>query len=408
LLLWYNHARFGSFLEFGQQYQLAGVRVRGRSPFSWSAVPLNLFVYLFSPPDLVDHFSFIMHRAWQPIDLGAGEVTYMVEGVSSVVLLSPLCLFAILAWLKRRRAPTVPAVGGRMLLVLGVALAATFGMLLAFSGAAVRYLPDFSPWLMITALVGVGLALKNRHGRFEAGLARMFCRITVLCVFLCSAGYRGVRRDTQPVAFGLLALAANLPVSWAESLFGLQHGPVEVEFQVSRQPAGRVEMLIGAEGLSIEGWPHRHEYFAVEYSSGDMARFYFVQDGGTVLLRSDAVPLCPDATHRLTLAFGALYPQGPHPGFDDMTLSALAGHILLELDGRTLIEASYSRMEALWSHPRFGSGPEAIGLAPFSGKVIALRRPPTLRGPFRPDEGLPNCRGPANRSRGSEPRPAGR
>jgi hypothetical protein len=375
LLLWYNYARFGNPLEFGQQYQMAGVRVRGRSFFSWGAVFRSLYVYLVSPPRLADHFPFIMCRGWRPTELGGGKVVYAVEGVCSVVLLSPVCVFAVMAWLKRRRAPTVPAAGGHMLLVLGVAMAAAFATLLAISGAVVRYLLDFSPWLMTPALVGVGLVLADRRGRFQPWLARMSCRMTVLCVFLYSAGYRGLMRDSQPAAFGLMALAADRPVAWAESLWGLQHGPVEVEFQVFRQSVGRVEMLIGAEGVSIPGRPDRHEYFAVEYMGGDLARFYFVQDGGALVLRSDPVPLGPDATHRLTLGFGALYPQGPPPRFDDTSLDALADRVLLDVDGSRLIEARYLRMEPFSSHPRFGSGPQITGLAPFSGKVIAVRRP---------------------------------
>jgi hypothetical protein len=108
---------------------------------------------------------------------------------------------------------------------------------------------------------------------------------------------------------------------------------------------------------------------------GDLARFYFVQDGGALVLRSDPVPLGPDATHRLTLGFGALYPQGPPPRFDDTPLDALADRVLLDVDGSRLIEARYLRMEPFSSHPRFGSGPQITGLAPFSGKVIAVRRP---------------------------------
>jgi hypothetical protein len=375
LLLWYNHARFGNSLEFGQQYQLAGVPLRGRRFFSWSAVSLDLFVYLFSTPHLADHFPFLMCRGWQPIQLGGGqEVTYMVEGVCSVVLLSPVCLFATLAWFKRRRAPNLSVAAGRMLLVLGVALAATFGTLLAVTGAAVRYMPDFSPWLMMPALVGVGLVLTRQAARFERGLARLLCRITVVCIFLYSAQYHGLMRQTQPAAFGLLAEMANRPVAWAESLLGLQHGPVEVEFQVSPQPTGHVEMLMGADGAAIPAKPDKHEYFAVEYLDGNMARFYFVQDGGAGLFRSDPVPFGPSVYHRLTLGFGALYPQGPHPRFGDMTLDALADRILLKLDGTTLIDARYFRMEAFASHPTFGRGPQALGLAPFSGKNVVVRR----------------------------------
>ena len=379
LLLWYNQARFGNPLDFGHQYQLAGVRVRGRSFFSWSAVALNLFVYLFSSPHLADHFPFIMTRGWEPIALGVGgQVAYMVEGVCSVALLSPICLLAILTWLRCRRVPTGAAAGGQMLLVMGVACAATLGMILTVTGAAVRYVLDFSPWLMIPALIGAA-ELENRRSRFERGLARMLCRITVIGIFLYSAQYQGLMKRTQPAAFWVLAEMASLPVSWAESLFGLQHGPVEVEFQVSPQPAGSLEMLVGAKGAAIPlgaDRPDRHEYFAVEYLSANMVRFYFVRDAGTMMLKSDPVPLGPDTTHRLTLGFGALYPQAPHPRFGDMALGWLANRVLLDLDGRTLIDTRYLRMEAFGSHPRFGSGPDDLGLPPFSGKVIALRHLP--------------------------------
>jgi len=270
-----------------------------------------------------------------------------------------------------------------MLLVMGVACAAALGTILTASGAAARYVLDFSPWLMIPAFIGVA-ELENRRSRFERGLARMLCSITVTCIFLYSAQYQGLMKRTQPVAFGVMAAVANVPVSWAESLFGLQHGPVEVEFQVSRPRAGSFEMLIGAEGTSFPkgaDHPDRHEYFAVEYLSGNMARFFFVRDGGTLLLQSDPVPLGPDTTHRLTLGFGALYPQAPHPRFGEMTLGALANRVLLDLDGRTLIDTPYLRMEAFGSHPRFGSGPDDLGLSPFSGKVIALRHLPPRPAP---------------------------
>jgi hypothetical protein len=372
----YNYARFESPLEFGVQYQLAGARIHGMSLFTLKAVPFNLLAYFFCAPHLADHFPFILPRGIDPIELAPGGVfTYKIEGMAGIGFLAPIGVFALLAWLRvgRGRIAAVPA--GQMVVICGVAMLSVLGVHLVLAAAAMRYVLDFTPWLMIPALVGVGLAWEEAGARVIRVVAGGAAVATVLGVGLFSAQYMVL---THPPAFRWLTRMCSYPVAGVERLLGCAHGPIAVEVQLPRRPAGEVEVLLGADGVFYLARADQHEFFAVEYLAGERVRFLFVQEevAGPAVWRSAPIALNPAGTHQLVLSFGALYPKEPDARWADRTLAEQANRIFLAVDGRPLITARYERMEAFNSHPQFGRVPGRLNLPAFSGQVRGLRRVP--------------------------------
>src|SRR5262245_2941111 len=62
LILLYNQARFGSFFEFGQSYQLSLFNPRTYPYDSFSYVPKGLYYYLFSPGRVGTDFPYLFLR----------------------------------------------------------------------------------------------------------------------------------------------------------------------------------------------------------------------------------------------------------------------------------------------------------------------------------------------------------
>lgn len=375
-LVGYNYARFGNPFEFGVQYQLAGARIHGMSLFTAKAVPFNLLAYFFCAPHLADHFPFILPRGIDPIELAPGGVfTYKIEGVAGIGFLAPIGVFALLAWLRGARGGFAAMPAGHMLVICGGAMLAVLSVHLVMAAAAMRYVLDFTPWLMIPAMVGVGLAWRDRAARVVRVVAGATGVATVLGVGLYTAQHMVL---THPRAFPWLARAASYPVAGVERLLGRAHGAMEVEVQIPSRPAGEVEVLLGADGVFYLARADWHEFFAIEYLEGERVRFLFVYEEGArpAVRRSDPIALKPGATHRLVLSFGALFPQGPHARWEDGLLYEQANRIFLAVDGQPLITARYQRMEAFCSHPQFGRVPGQLKLPAFSGQARELRRGP--------------------------------
>ena len=158
LLLAYNQARFGSPLDYGDNYLVDAVE--GLSAFELGRVPENIRHYLLAPPQLTADFPWIGHVGWPP----AEKVTRL-EDVSSIFLISPFLLLAVLSWplmqwkvLRSKKRPEID------LPLFAVSLAVSSGLaffaILCFAAAARRYAHDFVPVWMVLAFIGAGL---HRH-----------------------------------------------------------------------------------------------------------------------------------------------------------------------------------------------------------------------------------------------------
>jgi hypothetical protein len=164
-LMLYNLGRFGSPFEFGQHYQLSGIRQDTVRHFSPSYLWFNLRVYFLEPLRWQPHFPFVANIVPPPLPPGHGivEKPFSPFGVLPTL---PFAGFALAAPLALRR---VPDAGDRRR--LGWFLAATAALFAVpalvtclFFGTCSRYEVEFLPALILLAAVGV-LALETAPAR---------------------------------------------------------------------------------------------------------------------------------------------------------------------------------------------------------------------------------------------------
>ncbi len=170
VLLWglYNHARFGSWTEFGTTYQVAGLR-----PVPWfdpAAVPVAFYFHFLAPPDLRLEFPLVFPLTDYPGE--APEGFFKAPFTTGLLAHAPFILILLFAPRLLRHPPVEAA--ARLRWRLGVLVAA--GLLLplltslAFSAAAMRYEVDFASLLLVPALVVLVVADRraSRRGPLRA------------------------------------------------------------------------------------------------------------------------------------------------------------------------------------------------------------------------------------------------
>lgn len=208
LMLWHNHARFGSPFEFGQRYQLTNLDERQSRHFSPTYVLHNIRLYFFFPVDWTLSWPFISARPLPPAPDGyyAGEEVYWVGVLFPAVWFAPAI---VLAWWRRPAAQEV-----LRLLLLGVAGAglAQGALLLCFFSVTERYMVEFLPCLLLLALGGF-LVLEQAAGstRGRTGVRMGFALaggVTVTMAILASFDYhQRMMARTDPVTWERLTLS---------------------------------------------------------------------------------------------------------------------------------------------------------------------------------------------------------
>jgi hypothetical protein len=212
LLLLYNTLRFGSPMEFGQKYQLAGYDPATREGNKLAYVPPGMWYYLLSRPHLTLGFPYI-HLAPPPASYPfTAPVEYDgLEFVSGLLPAVPFVAFALVAPLVLR------GMGRRVVLAL-IAVAVAVMVLISFAlwGATMRYEVDFASTLLIVAALGwVGWAmrLKGIGRRLVAGGGVLLVAWTVACgaAFGVLGYYNGLRAVSPKTFTRLQRLTSPIP-----------------------------------------------------------------------------------------------------------------------------------------------------------------------------------------------------
>jgi hypothetical protein len=155
VILWFNLIRFGSPLNFGNHYQLAGVRTPNYPGNKPTYLKDAVHWYWLVPPRFVGSFPWI---TLQPPLSVSPFVGYSHEGVVGVLFAMPLIPFglgcgivaAIHAWRHQVMRPAV-ILGTLTLVTLSVFI--IDGM--AFRSATMRYELDWLPMLCLIAVAGI-------------------------------------------------------------------------------------------------------------------------------------------------------------------------------------------------------------------------------------------------------------
>jgi len=172
VLGWYNWARFGSVTEFGFKYTLTGfdLQQHGGQIFLPQYILPNLWNYLLNPFQVKPNFPFL-----RPLDglsfagyFAAAPQIYFSERITGILYTFPFLVFLLVpaAGLFARPGQnpangTDPAEASpdlisprRLLIALTLATLLTFGLLLGFFYATMRYWADVTPLLVLLSLIG--------------------------------------------------------------------------------------------------------------------------------------------------------------------------------------------------------------------------------------------------------------
>jgi len=220
----YNYARFGSFTEFGETYQLTGVAMRDYRVCSLCNIPEairlvnNLEHYLAWPPDVHSQFPFVdlqTTRLDQTVSFpGLSEHMAGVGPINPVVIIG--CVIALLL-VPRRRVLDAPARGG--LRVMSAAWLIMLGLSMCWYVVA-RYSLDFMMLMTVATAIVVesGFDVLQNAGfgvrPLRIATIALACYSIVLCTLLGFMGTQSSFRHLNPALFEKLskALTASKPV----------------------------------------------------------------------------------------------------------------------------------------------------------------------------------------------------
>jgi hypothetical protein len=309
-LLLYNWNRFGSWLEFGQSYQLAGSEVRGVRFYNPSYLAFNLWTYLLALPEFGPYFPFL-HGAW-PDRFPEGYVMY--EAMYGALFVMPVHLagLAALAWAFRSRSE--PSARATAITIAAAAGSTVFAgaVLFCWQAACSRYIAElFAGWTVATALglmVVFGSDGARRFGRAARVLAAAAACWTIACVCLASAEFRGFMRQTNPGTYAVLAHALDYPSQWWIQDHGIRFGPEDVVVRIPPS-SPRAETV-----LLATGFPEKANQLILDRLDEGHVRLVLSWNQDSVL---ETPPLAvPAGRLRLRLSAPWLYPPPDHPYWD--------------------------------------------------------------------------------------------
>ncbi len=373
----YNHLRFGSPVEFGQSYQLAGAEDSKLVHFSPSYLPFNLRIYLFSLPGFSPYFPFL--TVIHPPPAPPGQ--FGIEDPYGIVPGMPWVLFSFgAAWLALRRRDVLGMWCGATL----ASVVLTLAMIGCFGGNTGRYQVDFAPGLTLLAAVGVAWFTAELAGSgWKLGAVTL---TVVLAVWssgfniLLSFQHNRLLAMNHPALYAQLAWTFNHVPHWVGKLKGYRAGPVEIELIFPQDRPGQIEPLVttGHEFLA--------DYIFVHYLDNGMIRFGLEHTSRGTWVGAP-VKIDPAAEHKLIVQMGSLYPPRAHPAYDGLSAEeteARTQTLKVLLDGRTVLHATVQCYDSSELQPSIGtSGPYRPGFKhDFSGRILGWRRLPSLPSDF--------------------------
>ncbi|MDO8540135.1 MAG: hypothetical protein Q7S40_06790 [Opitutaceae bacterium] len=364
LLGWYNHARFGNPLEFGQRYQLSSINEGAADHFSARYLLTQLWLYLFSPLECSRYFPFLQTAAAADLPPGfwAHEFSF---GLLANLPVAWFGFFAACAIALRR--PTAGVLGGLM-----VATAAVMAPLLLFFASAVRYEAEFTPLVMLVAAGGIfelDATIARQHRTKAAWAALMLALVSAVAVLLASVDMYSGTRHTHPPRLDSIGYWLNRPAAAWDAARGRRHGPVYLRLRSGTAPRQRECVLVatGAGGS---------ESVALEPAGGSQLRIVVSRHGPEPFEVSAVVERQSGLEqHQLAVSMSSLFPTRAielRSRVARSEFTALKTWVRVDWDGQRVLEEHVS--PAPWRTASIKVTPEAIaaaGFSPFGGEIIS-------------------------------------
>ena len=358
-LLAYNHARFGTFGEFGMHYQLAGQRFTGFQTVSARFIIPHYFEYLLSPGVWQSYFPFFASLSGKPY----GILRYIPW-----LWLLPFAFLDSRSGLASQRRPFAAMVA--------IASWANLTLLACFFGTTGRYPGDFTQSMLL--LAGCG-ALAS--GEWSMGMHRRrwvsWCLglLAASSVLMCATVYFSDLPGPDIVL--PLARAANWPLYAMQREQGVKFGGLHLELRLPEKHP------IGAEPVFETGrQPDQRDWLQIEYLGPTKAQLGFFH-AGTGLFEGKVFDIPEDRRVAIDVLAGSLVPPFSHPVFakwsrDDY--AAARSNVQVKVNGAEVLEMALDCYESSPTDLRIGrmgwftGGMNQV----FSGEVERVERLPLM------------------------------
>ena len=353
LIATYNYERFGSPVEFGFRYQLAGPgqnRVE-LSPRNW--LP-GVYYTLLDPPEFGHVFPWMRMVFRFPFDSADRHPLppqYFVEPSVGALWLAPFAIAVL--WIPSRRRirraakEAYAADVTTVLAVCAVAAAAIWLFLISTHLSSQRYEVDFLPLAAFAAIAGLGLRASTRRFWAGAALAVVIGYSAMANMALAVAGpYDDILRY-RPGPYVKLARRFS-PNPEYRPLFD-PHLSVEVEARFIPEAPGFHEPLVTI------GRSHYNAFLYAEHGAGTVKLISLTEEGRAVA----EIPLPKDTPVRIGLAY------------------APAMHRLITtLDGREVASVPIGLLVTAPAQVEIGQNHSDVGLTypTFTGKLRTIQR----------------------------------
>jgi hypothetical protein len=339
LLLAYNQARFGSLLENGAKYQLAGFNQHIAHFGDLSNVPPGLWFYGLNPPRATTLFPFIILTPWPISYPGSLPALYhgLVEPTGGLLPMAPILVFvAALPWMWRRNRTSLGRLALPLMMLAGAGVACVLFLVYELFSTTERYEVDFTTLLLLGALAAWLALSKDAHGwrgrllRIAGGALAAWSCIAGLAIsftgyynLLASAHpdtWKTLEDLGSPVSRGIAVLKGHPVLAEVSSSELPLLSPGEQAELVIVSPDTRTAALLASwlpvvEGAAATLYHTSHESTVRIRGPGHLSSVYRVPAGGETaripvrlhpgLNRIAVVPLSTEASGAEVVAPGA-------------------------------------------------------------------------------------------------------
>jgi len=300
----YNQARFGSPLEVGAKYQLAGYDARSAHYAEFAYVAPGTWAYLMAPPRPDILFPFVA-LAQPPLSYPAtppSRYPLAAEPTGGLLPMAPILIFlAPLPWLWRRRLTSLGPLALPLLTLVGCAAAMVVFLSYEFFGTTERYEVDFATLLLLGALAAwLGVcreATGVRRRLLQAGGA-------FLAVWACITG-----------------LAASV-VGGSDPFFTKSEGAWMALEDAGAPLSSAIARFVGHPVLAVVRAPDLVQRFHIDYATLGVGDTSFSLAPGE---QADLTIVSPRDQAYTLVAETSTGPRSPRQGRYELQLIAPAG-----------------------------------------------------------------------------------
>ncbi len=370
-LMFYNWVRFGSVLEFGQKYQLAGVDNTKQTFFGVGYFWYHVRLYLWEPGQWSWYFPFFIGIRVPPAP--AGQLG--VESVFGLLTNLPV-VWCALACLVALRGDTARPNGRAWLWAVGL-VAVICGLTVCFFGGATnRYFVDFLPaWILLAGwgilILEYGFAGWTAWWRWPVRSVWWGALLFSAAVnFFASCEHLNLLQLRDEAGYRRLACFFNVPVAWWEDFRGRRDGPLELRLKLPQFTQARTEPLL------MTGYGANADYIWIHYRDEGhiVIGMEHTGRGGPV---SAAIPVDYSQEHTVVISMGSLFPPVTHPRYEQLRSVAdvfLRQQVKVEWDGQEIIAKQQKTYDASPATRYIGETPGITNFgARFSGQILARR-----------------------------------